>query len=70
MSTDIGCEAAVTARTIFGWSEFQTCSKLLHGERYPLQLNGFLMSYVSPTILYASEVWCLNKYKIGVLQRK
>ena len=47
-----GCEAAGTSRLVI----FRECGELLHGERFPLRLNGAVYeSYVWPTILYGSE---------------
>ena len=34
-----GCEAAVTARTRFGWVKLRECGELLYGRRFPLKLK-------------------------------
>ena len=54
-----GCEAAVTARTRYGWVKHKECGKLLYGRRFPPMLKGADdKSYVRPAILYGSEAWC------------
>ena len=60
LSASGGCEAAVTARTRFGWVMFRECGELLYGRRFPLRLKGAVYkSYMRPAILYGSELWCL-----------
>ena len=56
-----GCEAAVTARTSYGWVKFRECSELLYGRRFPLWLKWTVYrSYVRPAIIYGSVTWCLK----------
>ena len=38
MRADGGCNAAVIARTIYGWVKFKECGELQHGRRFPLKL--------------------------------
>ena len=65
-----GCEAAVTARIRCGWAKFRECGELLYGWRFPLDLKGAVYwSYVRPTMLYGSEVWCLKESEMGILRR-
>ena len=48
-----GCEAAVTAKTRFGWVRFRECGELMYGMRFPLRLKGAVyMCYIMPAILY------------------
>ena len=62
------CEAAVTARTRYGWVKFRECGELLYGRRFPLMLKGVVYeSFVGPAILYESEACCLKESEIGIL---
>ena len=62
VSTGGGCEAAVTARTRFGWITSKECGELLYGRKFLLRLKGAVCwSYVRPTMLYGSEAWCLKE---------
>ena len=46
------------------------CDGLLHGRIFPIELKGAMCKrYVSPVILYESEVWCLNESEMGMLRR-
>ena len=63
-----GCEAAVTARTRCGLVSFRECSGFLYG-KFLLNLNGAVYgSYVSSTMLYGSETWCLVESEMGFLR--
>ena len=65
-----GCEAAVTARTRYGWVKLRECGELLCGRRFPIKLNGVVHKrYARPAILYGSEAWCLKESEIGILLR-
>ena len=47
MSAGGGCEAAVTARTRYGWVKFKECGELLHGRKFHLRLKwAVCTSYV------------------------
>ena len=53
-----GCEAAVTARTRYGWAKFRECGELLYGRRFPLKRKWAVnKSYLKSAILYGSEAW-------------
>ena len=69
MSTGGECEAAVTARTRFGWVMLRECGYLLYGSRFTLRLKGAVhKSYVRPAILYGSEAWCLKESDMVILR--
>ena len=60
----------MTARTRCGWVKFRVCSELLFGRRFPLRLKEAVYeSYVSPTVLYGSEGWCLKESEMDILGR-
>ena len=57
-----GCEAAVTAKTRYGWVKLRECSELLYGRRFPPKLKGAVYKcYVRSAILHGSEVWWLKE---------
>ena len=63
-----GCEAAVTARTIYGWAKFRECDDLLYGMRFPLRLKGAVYwSHVRPAIPHESHAWFLKGSEIRIL---
>ena len=63
-----GCEAAVTARTRYGWVKFREYGELLYGKMFPLRLKGAVYkSYVRPAILHGSEAWCQKESEMGIL---
>ena len=56
------CEAAVTARTRWGWAMFRECGKLLHEKQIPAKLKGSAYHFhVRPAIQHGSEAWWLKK---------
>ena len=62
LSAGGGCDAAVTARTRYGWVKIRECGKLLYGGRFPpMQKVAVDKSYVRPAILYGSEAWSLKE---------
>ena len=70
VSASGGCEAAVSARTRYGWVWLRECHELLYGRRFPLKLKGVVhKSYVRPAIQCVSEAWCLKECEMGILQR-
>ena len=63
-----GCEAAVTARTIYGRVMLRECGELLCGRRFPPKLKGTgNVCYVRPAILYEGEAWCLKESEMRIL---
>ena len=63
-----GCEAAVTAKTRYGWVMLRECGELLSDRRFPLRLKGVVYgSDVGPVILYGSETWCLRESEMRIL---
>ena len=70
MCADGGYEAAVTARTGCWKAKFMECCEMLYGWRFPLRLKGAVCeNYVRPTIMYASEAWCLKESEMKILRR-
>ena len=68
MSFGGGCEAAVIARTRYGWVKLRECGELLYGRRFPLMLKRVVYkSYVKPAILFGNEVYCLMESEMGIL---
>ena len=57
-----GCEAAVIARTKYGWVKLRECGELLYEKRFFLMLKeAVCKSYVWPASLFGSVAWCLNE---------
>ena len=64
-----GCEAAVTARTRYGWVKFIECCELLYGWRFSLKFEeAVYWIYVRPSILHGCEDWCLKESEMEILQ--
>ena len=52
-----GCEAAVTARTRYGWVKLRQRGELLYEKRCPLMLKGaFNNSYLRLTIVHGRSI--------------
>ena len=50
------CEAAMTARTRYGWVTSWECGELLYDRRFPLKLKmAVYKRYRRPTILHGHE---------------
>ena len=65
-----GCEAAVTARTRWGWVKIRECGELLYCRRLPPKLKGAIYkSYIRPAIQHGCEAWCLKESEMGILLR-
>ena len=65
-----GSEAAVTARTRYGWLKFKECGELLLGRKMSLKLKGKVYrSCVRSAMLYGSETWCLRENEMAILRR-
>ena len=61
-------ETDVTARARCGWVKFRECGELLYGRRFPLRLKlAVYESYVTSSILYGSEAWCLKESEMEIL---
>ena len=70
VSASGGCEAAVTARTRYGWVKFRECGELLNGKRFSLKTKGIVyQSCVRSAMLYGSETWCLSENELAILRR-
>ena len=55
-----GSEAAVVARTRFGWIKFRECEGLLYERKFSLKMKGRIyQSCVRSAMLYRSETWYL-----------
>ena len=64
-----GCEAAVTARTRYGWVKLRECGDLLYCRGFAQRFKGAVyMSYVRPAILYGSEAWFLRESEMECYQ--
>ena len=62
------CEAAITARTRYGWVMFREWGELLYGMRFFQKLRGAVCkNYVDPALLHGRELWCLEENKLGIL---
>ena len=57
LSSNGGCEAAVTARIKIGWIRFRKCGELLLGNRFLLRKNGqvYHCCIRSAILLYRNE---------------
>ena len=68
VSAGRGCEAAVSARTRYGWGKFRECGELLYGMMFPPWQKGAVYKiYVKPAILYVSVAWYLLESQVGIL---
>ena len=66
-----GCEAAVTARTRYGWAKSSEYGELLHGRKFSPKLKGAVhRTYLRPAILYGREARYLKECEMGILGRK
>ena len=69
MSAGGGCEAAVTARTRYGWDMLRECGELLYGRRFLLKLKGAVhKSYIRPAILHGREIWHPKEREMEILR--
>ena len=56
VSAGEGCEAAVTARTLFKWVNVSEYGELLYRRRFPLTMKGDVnTSYVRLAVFYEGE---------------
>ena len=54
MSAGGVCDAAVTARTRYGWVKFRKCGQFLDGKIFLTLKKSVYKTYVRPAILYDS----------------
>ena len=64
-----GCEAAVTARVRIGWARFRGCEKLLHENRFPLNMKDKVYRCcVRSAIRYGIMTWRLKENENAILR--
>ena len=69
MSASGGYEAAVTARTRYGWVMLRECGELLYYMRLPPRLKGAVdKSYLWPAILFGSKTWSLKESEMRIFE--
>ena len=65
-----GYEAIVTAKVKIDWVEIRECGELLHGNRYPLRIQGSVYhGCIGSEILHGSEAWRLKENKKAILRK-